>query len=194
MAVATNENTLVLLTNDEQPNCVYVYQWYITNNQKLQSAWHKWTYGSTDTKILNADFIDTDLFMVVERSDGTYLVKKQTAPAVTDTDATYLTHLDNKLNESSTGLTTSYNSATNQTTIGLPYAIDNTMQVVTRNVSNDNTIAGQIIPIVSTSGSNIVVSGDQTSTKFFVGEKYTFEYQFSQQYIQYSSIPKSNSH
>ena len=114
-------------------------------------------------------------------------VKKQTAPAVTDTDATYLTHLDNKLNESSTGLTTSYNSGTNQTTIGLPYAIDNTMQVVTRNVSNDNTIAGQLIPIVSTSGSNIVVSGDQTSTKFFVGEKYTFEYQFSQQYLQYSS-------
>ena len=33
---------------------------------------------------------------------------------------------------------------------------------------NDNTIAGQLIPIVSTSGSNIVVSGDQTSTKFFM--------------------------
>ena len=187
MAVATNENTLVLLSDDEQ-NAVYVYQWYITNNQKLQSAWHKWTYGTTtNTKVLNADFIETDLFMVVERSDGVYIVKKQTAPAVTDTDAIYLTHLDNKLNESSTGLTKSYNAVTNQTTITLPYAIDNTMQVVTRNVNANSTIAGQLIPIVSTSGSNIIVSGDQTSTKFFVGEKYTFEYQFSQQYIQYSS-------
>lgn len=185
MAVATNENTLIALTDEEQ-NAVYVYQWYITNNQKLQSAWHKWTYGNTtDTKVLNADFIETDLYMVLERSDGTYLVKKQTAPAVVDTDATYLTHLDMKLNEGSTGLSTSYNSGTNQTTITLPYAIDDTMQVVTRNVNANTTIAGQIIPIVSTSGSNIVVSGDKTATKFFVGEKYTFEYQFSQQYIQY---------
>jgi hypothetical protein len=58
------------------------------------------------------------------------------------------------------------------------------MQVVTRNVNANSTIAGQIIAIDSTGSNTIVVSGDQTSTKFFVGEKYTFEYQFSQQYIQ----------
>jgi len=185
MGVATNENIICLLTSNE-PNCVYVYQWYVANNQRLQSAWHKWTYGNTtNTKILNADFIDTDLFLLVERSDGVHIVKVQTAPAVVDTDANYLTHLDMKLNESSTGLTTTYDAANNQTTIGLPYAIDDTMQVVTRNVNANSTIAGQIIPIISSSSNNIVVSGDQTSTKFFVGEKYTFEYQFSQQYIQY---------
>ena len=114
MAVATNENILCLLSNQEQ-NAVYVYQWYIANNQKLQSAWHKWTYGNTtDTKVLNADFIETDLYLLVERSDGTHIVKVQTAPAVIDTDSNYLTHLDMKLNESSTGLSTSYNSATNK--------------------------------------------------------------------------------
>ena len=58
------------------------------------------------------------------------------------------------------------------------------MQVVTRNVNANSTIAGQIIAIESTGVNTIVVSGDQTATKFFVGEKYTFEYQFSQQYIQ----------
>ena len=184
MAVATNENILCLLTNEEQ-NAVYVYQWYIANNQKLQSAWHKWTYGNTtDTKVLNADFIETDLYLLVERSDGTHIVKVQTAPAVIDTDSNYLTHLDMKLNESSTGLSTSYNSSTNKTTITLPYDIDDTMQVVTRNVNANSTIAGQIIAIESTGVNTIVVSGDQTATKFFVGEKYTFEYQFSQQYIQ----------
>jgi hypothetical protein len=185
MSVATNENILCLLSEDEE-NAVYVYQWYIANNQRLQSAWHKWTLGNTtDTKILNADFIETDLYLVVERSDGVHIVKMQTAPAVIDTDSTYLTHLDMKVNESSTGLSTSYNAGTNQTTITLPYDIDDTMQVVTRNVNANSTIAGQIIPIISTGSNTIVVSGDKTSTKFFVGEKYTFEYQFSQQYIQY---------
>ena len=185
MSVATNENILCLLSEDEE-NAVYVYQWYIANNQRLQSAWHKWTLGNTtDTKILNADFIETDLYLIVERSDGVHIVKMQTAPAVVDTDSTYLTHLDMKVNESSTGLSTSYNAGTNQTTITLPYDIDDTMQVVTRNVNANSTIAGQIIPIISTGSNTIVVSGDKTSTKFFVGEKYTFEYQFSQQYIQY---------
>ena len=185
MAVSTNENIICVLSDDD-PNTVYVYQWYLANNQRLQSAWHKWTYGnSTDTKILNVDFIDTDLYLLIERTDGVHLVKIQTAPAVVDTDSTYLTHLDMKLNESSTGLSTAYNSTTNKTTITLPYAIDDTMQVVTRNVNANSTIAGQIIPVVSTGSNTLVVSGDQTATKFFIGEKYTFEYQFSQQYIQY---------
>jgi len=90
-----------------------------------------------------------------------------------------------KINESTTGLSSSYNSTTNQTTITLPYDIDNTMQVVTRNVNANSTIAGQSIPIVSTGSNTIVVSGDKTTTKYFVGERYTFDYQFSQQYIEY---------
>jgi hypothetical protein len=113
MAVATNENILCLLS-DEEPNAIYVYQWYVANNQKLQSAWHKWTYGNTtDTKILNADFIETDLYLLVQRTDGTHILKIQTAPAVIDTDATYLTHLDMKLNEKY-WFKYSYNSTTNQ--------------------------------------------------------------------------------
>jgi len=184
LAIATNENFLAVLSSDDQ-NSLYCYQWYISNRQKLQSAWHKFTYGtSSNTTILNCDFIETDLYLLVQRTDGVHIVKQQMSPAVVDTDSTYLTHLDMKLNESSTGVSTAYNAGTNQTTITIPYSIYNTMQVVTRNVSGDSTIAGQIINTVSQSGTSIVVSGDHTATKFFIGEKYNFEYQFSQQYLQ----------
>ena len=158
----------------------------IANNQKLQSAWHKFTYGAAaNTTILNCDFIETDLFLLVQRTDGVHIVKQQLAPAIVDTDATYLTHLDMKVNEATTGLSKSYNAGTNQTTITLPYTIYNDMQVVTRNVSGSSTIAGQIIvPVSAATGQNtVVLTGDQTSTKFFIGEKYTFEYEFSQQYL-----------
>ena len=48
----------------------------MTQNRRLQSAWHKWTYGtSTTDKILNIDFIENELFIVNERSDGVYLEK-----------------------------------------------------------------------------------------------------------------------
>ena len=185
LAIATNENFMTMLSSDEQ-NALYCYQWYIANNQKLQSAWHKFTYGAAaNTTILNCDFIETDLFLLVQRTDGVHIVKQQLAPAIVDTDATYLTHLDMKVNEASTGLSKSYNAGTNQTTITLPYTIYNDMQVVTRNVSGSSTIAGQIIvPVSAATGQNtVVLTGDQTSTKFFIGEKYTFEYEFSQQYL-----------
>ena len=89
-----------------------------------------------------------------------------------------------KVNKATTGLSKSYNAGTNQTTITLPYTIYNDMQVVTRNVGS-STIAGQIIvPVSAATGQNtVVLTGDQTSTKFFIGEKATFEYEFSQQYL-----------
>ena len=186
LAVATNENFLVALSSDEV-NALYCYQWYIANNQKLQAAWHKFTFGAVaNTTILNCDFIDTDLYLLLQRTDGVHIVKMQLSPAVVDQDAAYLSHLDLKVNESSTGVSSSYNSGTNQTTITIPYKIYNDMQVVTRNVTGSSTIAGQIITLVSATsgGTALVVTGDKTGEKYFVGEKISSEYQFSQQYLQ----------
>jgi hypothetical protein len=151
MAIATNENILVALSSEEQ-NALYVYQYYVNNRQKLQSAWSKWTYGnSTDNKILNVDFIESELYILMQNSDGVELLKIETAPAHTDTDATYLTHLDRKIDETTTGVSSSYSSGTGQTTITLPYTIDNTLEMVTRNVLGSSVVAGQKIPIVTQS-------------------------------------------
>ena len=167
--------------SSDEDNALYVFQFYVANNKRLQSAWHKWTYGSTTSdKILNVDFIENTLFIVNERSDGVYLETIDVSPALTDTGETYLTHLDRKLNN--TQITESYNAGTNQTTITLPYAINNTMKVVGRSGSTNK--AGQEIATVSQSGTSIVVSGDITAQNFFIGEQYEFEFQFSQQFLQ----------
>lgn len=185
LAVASNENILVALSKNE-PNAVFVYQYYFNNNEKLQSSWHKWTVGNTtDTKILNVDFIETTLYLLVERSDGVYIQSMETAPSPTDTGSTYLTHLDNKITESTSGVSTSYSSGTGQTTITIPYVIDNPVEVVTRFVSGNATIPAVIISTVSQTngGTSIVVNGNHTSTKFFIGENYEFLYEFSTQFV-----------
>ena len=186
MASASNENIICALSSDEQ-NALYIYQFYNANNQKLQSAWHKWTLGnSTDNKILNIDFIENTLYVLMQSSNGLEIHAIETSPAHYDTDAIYLTHLDRKVNESTSGLSKSYSAGTGNTTITLPYTIDNTMEMVTRKVSGSSTIAGQKITIASQTdgGNTIVVSGDYSAEKFFIGEAYTFVYQFSQQYLQ----------
>jgi len=179
---ATTENILAVLSSDED-NALYIYQYYVTQNRRLQSAWHKWTYGtSTSDKILNIDFVENELFIVNERSDGVYLEKIDVAPALVDTGESYLTHLDRKLNN--TQITESYNSGTNQTTITLPYQIKNTMKVVGKSGASNK--AGQEIATVSQTvgGTSIVVSGDITSNNYFIGEQYEFKFTFSQQFMQ----------
>jgi len=181
-ANASNENILVLLSSKNNfKNTLYVYQWFISNSQRLQSAWHKWTIGnSNNTEILNVDFIGTDLYLVIKRSDGTYIEKIDCAPASVDTGANYLTHLDRKLDNTEI-VSETFNSGTNQTTIVLPYTIDSTMKLVGK--SGGVNLAGQDINIISQSGTNIVVSGNITSFDYFIGEQYNFTYTFSQQYL-----------
>lgn len=180
-AIASNENILVALSSKTDfLNHVYVYQWFISDSRRLQSAWHRWTIGDEDdTKVLNADFIGTDLFLVLDRSDGLYLEKVDCSPAAVDDDATYLTHLDRKLDN--TEVTESYDAGTGLTTITLPYTIDATMKVVGKPGGTNK--AGRDISTASQTGTTITVSGDITGFDYFVGEQYTFEYTFSQQYL-----------
>lgn len=177
---ATTENIFVALSSEES-NALYIYQYYISQGRRLQSAWSKWTYGTTSTdNILNIDFIENELFIVNQRADGVYLEKIDVSPAKVDTGETYLTHLDRKLNN--TQITENYNSGTNQTTITLPYTINNTMKVVGKSGASNK--AGQEITTVSQSGTDIVVTGDITAQNYFIGEQYEFKFTFSQQFIQ----------
>lgn len=182
LAIATNENIMLALSSSEQ-NAIYVHQYYVTGGKRLQSAWHKWTFGTSSTdKILNIDFIENTLYIVNQRSDGVYLETMDISPAVTDASASYLTHLDRKISNTTTGVSESYNSGTNQTTITIPYTKTNTLSLV--GASTGSNQAGQEISIVSQTGTSVVVSGDITSYDYFIGEDYTFTFTFSQQFIQ----------
>ena len=184
LATATNENILVALSSETaDQNALFIYQHYVSDRRRLQSAWHKWTFGAANTdKVLNVDFIENTLYIVNERNNEVFLESIDISPAVVDASASYLTYLDRKIQDDSTGVSSSYNAGTNQTTFTIPYAKTNTMKVVGR-VGGSNT-AGQEIATVSQSGTSIVVSGDHTSSNLWFGEQYEFSFVFSQQFIQ----------
>ena len=182
-AIASNENVLVALSSKAtEINKLYVYQWFYADNKRLQSAWHRWSFGTTsNVTILNVDFIGTTLYLLMQRSDGVYIETIDVAPATVDTSANYLTHLDRKITNATSGVSESYNAGTDQTTITIPYTIDNTMKLV--GASTAANTAGTDITLVSSAGTSIVVSGDITAYDYFIGEQYTFTYTFSQQYM-----------
>lgn len=114
MAGNTINNIICLLSLNE-PNSVYVYNYYYTSDSKAQSAWHKWTFDNAQ-KILNVDFIENYLYLTIQYEDGIYLERLNCTQRQKDTGLDFLVHLDRKL-----AVTGTYNAETETTTFTLPY-------------------------------------------------------------------------
>ena len=191
-ANASNENILVALSSElGYQNKLYIYQWFVSESRRLQSAWHKWSigdlpFGDSGTIILNVDFIGTDLYIITNRgSDGVFLEKIDCAPAAVDDGADFLTYLDRKLDNYDAGVFINYNPVNNQTEITIPYSVtagDYTydIKVITKGTYG---IPGISYPVVSASSTLVTVSGDVSLLDFWIGVPYIFEYTFSQQYL-----------
>ena len=111
IAAAGHESVVVCLV-DGDPDALYVYNYYNQGRERLQSAWHRFTFG-TDVAILGMDFIGTDLYMVVQRTQGVFIEKLPFELGKIDTDSTFTSRLDRRVD------TPTINAA--GTTITLPY-------------------------------------------------------------------------
>ena len=199
MAASTNEDVLVLIGTDN-PNKLYINRWlYGEKGQKILNAWSTFILNSNKT-ILNVDFIDTDLFLVVRNSNNVTSIEKLPFESnFTETNADFEFHLDHKLTESSTDVSVAYVASTNTTTWTLPYRTYAQMAVVGRhlasgetstfisapNTSAINLSAGQVISTTTTNtdGSTLTITatGDYRLSKVIIGEPYEMHYRFSAQ-------------
>jgi hypothetical protein len=190
LAVTTNEDLLCTISSNA-PNAIYAYKYYWRGDEKLQSAWSQWTFGE-DCSILNIDFIESLLYIVSQRVDGVYLEKMNVAPKQVDDNSTYLTHLDRRLQDDTTGVSASYDSGANETTWTLPYDVSGVMQVVTR----DSTVGlkeGMLIPVIEQTGNMVKVHGQYDTEDVFIGQQYALRYTFSHQFLKESSQNGSQS-
>jgi len=199
MAASTNEDVLVLIGTDN-PNKLYINRWlYGERGQKILNAWSTFILNTNKT-ILNVDFIDTDLFMVVRNTNNVTSIEKLPFESnFTETNADFEFHLDHKLTEASTGVSVAYVASTNTTTWTLPYRTYAQMAVVGRHLASGETStfisapntsattlgAGQVISTTTTNtdGSTLTITatGDYRLSKVIIGEPYEMHYRFSAQ-------------
>ncbi len=190
--IATASEESILLISKDQPKRVYLYKFFFQDDTKLQSAWSYWEVKGAKS-IIGADLIDSDLYLVVEYSDGVYLEKAVLRPEHVDTGTGIEVMVDRKTTEASCSVAlTNPTGLDIQSTITLPYPIaaDSTMVVVGRYFVGNTIQYGQmLVPISQTlaggAGGNgtLVVRGNLTSAKFYVGELYDMLYEFSTQYL-----------
>jgi hypothetical protein len=191
LIATTSEESIIAISKD-QPKRVYLYKFFFQDDTKLQSAWSYWEAKGAKT-ILGADLIDSDLYLVVEYSDGVYLEKVILRPENVDAGTSLEILLDRRTTEASCSVALTNPAGLDvQSTITLPYPIANgsSMVVVGRFFAGNTLKHGQVLtPISQTltggTGGNgtLVVRGDLTSAKFYVGELYDMLYEFSTQYL-----------
>lgn len=66
MVASTNEDMLICLTSSVKSE-VYIYKYYDSANERLQSSWSKWTF---DTDIVDMSFNNSDLYITF--ADGRF--------------------------------------------------------------------------------------------------------------------------
>lgn len=69
---ATPSEGIIAVLSTGAPDTLFIYRFYWQGDEKLQSAWSKWRFK--DGKILDAEFIDTLLYMVVRYGNEALLL------------------------------------------------------------------------------------------------------------------------
>jgi hypothetical protein len=196
MAVSTNQDILVILGSDN-PNKLYVYRWlYGGDGQKALSSWFTYTIN-TNRSILNIDFIDTNLFAVIEEANKVTLEKIPFETEFREPNADFEYHLDHKVTEATTGVSVSYSSGTGLSTFTVPYRLRANMNIVGRYLGTGETstfvdaqgntktlVSGQVLlttNLTNGSTSTITATGDFRNSKFIIGEPFEMHYRFSKQ-------------
>ncbi len=167
IAGSQSENTIVISTT-EDAKTLFVYKYFWSNKEKIQSAWMKFTF---DRDVRGFDFIDSNLHLITADTDGLHLEKLTLEDGLTDTGLDYTLYLDSRVDGSA--LTVSYDTAAKTSTISnFPYdPVD--VEVYSK--------VGHKYAFTRTSATAGTVSGDITAVPFFAGVPYNMLYRFSDQ-------------
>jgi len=180
MVSQPNED-LIVVAGDREPSAIYPYKFMWQGDQKIQSAWSRWTFNSD--AVLGMDFIRSDLYLVINRKGALSLEKIRLNKAVSDPNQPFVAHLDRRVDESLCNV--SYDSASRETTIQLPYQVevDRKFVILERGTDADSSTPGSAFTVLRRPASNIMVVRGRAES-FYAGEPYLMRYQFSTPYIQ----------
>ena len=151
LQASSNEDMLILLTDGDKNEC-YVYKWYNSAEERLQSSWSKWVFSKN---IASVSFNNAKIFFTFE--DGSYEVMD-----LAEVNDNIL--LDHKI--------------TNKFPATIPFDyLTDTMICVTEEGLN----LGHYDDTDSSLETNPVLKYLQTGKTITFGEPYTFKYQLSEQ-------------
>ncbi|BAF89581.1 tail tubular protein B [Azorhizobium caulinodans ORS 571] len=177
LCASTNEDMLVALSDTDR-DTLYVYKYYNSGQEKVQSSWSRWKLQPGDV-ILNAEFIESTLWLIVRRADGVYLDRLNIEPGVTDPGMAFVVHLDRRITEAQAEARFYYPQP-NVTHIVLPYVPPDPKAVVIVARPGGSVPAGKVMPYkLIWNGAVWVYEVAGNLTHFYAGITYELRYTFS---------------
>lgn len=175
IAASSNEDVLVCLT-PKRPNVLFVYKYFWQGGEKLQSSWSRWDF-SADTRILYVEFMENELWMLVERQGQTVFETISLEAGYADGGLDFAWHVDQKVTAADCVVT--YNAELDESRILSPYVIAPGTADQYTLISNGTAPykISQYIPHRWGAG-YFVVRGD-VRNGFWLGRNYRFRYRFS---------------
>lgn len=164
---------MVLVLADGEPNSIFTYTYYWRNNEKLQSAWSKWTFQG---KVLNASFNTSTIDLLIEYTGSTGVkqvclerINLSTDSAELITEKKHPVLLDRRQTWT---IATPVGTVEAPTSAGSLQYIDDKGNSLTQFQANTYVASGGTV---------------------FVGFKYDFRYVFSEQVLKSENEPLSRS-
>ena len=186
MALAEDDDTLFLVTTAE-PNRIYAYKFYYSGGEQAQAAWSYWEFDAEGT-ILNIETLESNLYIVVARTDGTHLLRVNLAIDESVADVGFPVLLDYRVL-----LTGVYDAPSDTTTWTLPYVNTGTSDIVVIKdggwAGNGSLVQGTSQPTTGT----VEVDGDYSSSDVYIGLPYEFRFKFSEQFVRQSQDNETGS-
>lgn len=179
LASSTDLNMMVSVSSDF-PTRLYVYKYYWSGKEKPQSSWSYWDIGK---QIISADFVGTDLYLLIQDGTDTRLLRMPCQVNATDTGMSFSILLDQRV--TLTG--GSYDSGTNRTSYTVPYAVPANMEAWSGYSASGAVKPGRKFPVDSIVSTTIRLTGDTRNETVYAGIPYTFRYRFSPFYIRVDS-------
>lgn len=204
MKGTTSEDIIALVSGDE-PNALYIYNYFWNNNQKVLSAWSKFTFTG---EIRGIEFIESTLYMVMtDNQSNTHLVALPLEAGIkdldhTNTSANFLTLLDRRVRVKVASGSRQIQFEKTDGTYGLtqadiPYTYYNggVAGYILPEVLVDSTAATHALTfanILGNGGAPVLSVAASTDLYGYVGVPYTMKYKFSTQVFK-ASTGKSSS-
>lgn len=172
LVAATNLKALFAITGT---NDVFVYQYYWNGNEKIMSAWRKWTFSGIP---ISGEFLGGYLYLLIRRGSTVFVERIDLEPSAKPTEQDNQVYLDRRL--SVTGVIDPVND---RTTYTLPIAIDQAKVRLVRGKTHPTRPGSLIDPSQYTFVDSVTVRvPGQEAGAVTVGEQYTMRLQFSRQF------------
>lgn len=169
--ISSSSQNMILGIDDANPD-IYVYKYFWNGDEKVQSAWFKWTYPEID-RIIDGFLTEDGMYLLVQRGTKVEIMYSKLDFSKTG-NLDFRVYLDYL--ETITGGV--YDPNTNKTRFTLPYEMVRNDFVVVDGITGSS--LGGVTQVNSTT---IDVNDNQEGKTLYVGIPYNSMYEFSHFYI-----------